>query len=133
MGVPEQTLERKIRIQRNVDQNLITIQTDEEGLARKIAEMKQIIHGGRQYNVVAYPAMPEGTIRGVIREVEENTDPARLKDSIYVEDGTEIISARMLGKSNSAIITFNGNRLPRYVIYRATRTRCYPYRPHMHA
>ncbi|KAG0438026.1 hypothetical protein HPB47_017181 [Ixodes persulcatus] len=133
IGVPEQTLERKIRIQRNLDQNLITIQTDEEGLARKIAEMKQIIHGGRQYNVVAYPAMPEGTIRGVIHEVEENTDPARLKDSIYVEDGTEIISARMLGKSNSAIITFNGNRLPRYVIYRATRTRCYLYRPHMHA
>ncbi|KAM7285121.1 hypothetical protein ISCGN_032083 [Ixodes scapularis] len=77
--------------------------------------------------------MPEGTIRGVIHDVVENTDPARLKDSIYVEDGTDIISALMLGKLNSAIITFNGNRLPRYVIYRATRTRCYLYRPHMHA
>lgn len=37
IGVPEQTLERKIRIQRNLHQNPITIQTDEEGLARKIA------------------------------------------------------------------------------------------------
>ncbi|KAG0445033.1 hypothetical protein HPB47_002806 [Ixodes persulcatus] len=133
IGMTEQILERKIRIQRNLDQNLITIQTDKECLARKMDEMKQIIQGRRQYNTVSYPAMPEGSIRGLIHEVEENTDPARLKVSIYVEDGTEIISTHMRGKSNSAIITFNGNRLPRYVIYRETRMRCYLYRPHMHA
>ncbi|KAH7969875.1 hypothetical protein HPB52_022396 [Rhipicephalus sanguineus] len=59
---------------------------------------------------------------------EKNTSPTELLDNIYTPDA-EILHARMMGSTNTALITFAGLQVPRYVYYYRAEYRCYIHRP----
>ncbi|KAH9360700.1 hypothetical protein HPB48_011484 [Haemaphysalis longicornis] len=76
----------------------------------------------------AYLAAPTDSCRGVIHGVQANTPPEELAANL-ISTGASIISARMMGRTEIALITFAGSTIPRYVIYHHTEFRCYPQKP----
>ncbi|KAH9382443.1 hypothetical protein HPB48_004295 [Haemaphysalis longicornis] len=76
----------------------------------------------------AYLAAPTDSCGGVIHGVQANTPPEELAANL-ISTGASIISARMMGRTETALITFAGSTIPRYVIYHHTEFRCYPQKP----
>ncbi|KAH9360787.1 hypothetical protein HPB48_018242 [Haemaphysalis longicornis] len=76
----------------------------------------------------AYLAAPTDSCRGVIHGVQANTPPEELAANL-ISTGASIIAARMMGRTETALITFAGSTNPRYVIYHHTEFRCYPQKP----
>ncbi|KAH8032853.1 hypothetical protein HPB51_003226 [Rhipicephalus microplus] len=78
-----------------------------------------------QFNT--YVALREGRIKGVVHRIEGLTEEQLMQgltSSIH-----EIVSARPLGSSNTALITFNGSNLPEYVTFESVRFPVHKYRP----
>ncbi|KAH8020474.1 hypothetical protein HPB51_002118 [Rhipicephalus microplus] len=72
----------------------------------------------------AYVAASDNSCKGVIIVPEKNTSPTELLDNIYAPDA-EVLHARMMGPTNTPLITFAGLQVPRYVCYyRAEYTIC---------
>ncbi|KAH9364945.1 hypothetical protein HPB48_017960 [Haemaphysalis longicornis] len=67
----------------------------------------------------AYLAAPTDSCRGVIHGVEANTPPEELAANL-ISTGASIISARMMGRTETALITLAGSTITRYVIYHHT-------------
>ncbi|KAH9362798.1 hypothetical protein HPB48_015239 [Haemaphysalis longicornis] len=76
----------------------------------------------------AYLTAPTDSCRGVIDGVEANTPPEELAADL-ISTGASIISARMMGRTETVLSTFAGSTIPRYVIYHHTEIRCYPQKP----
>ncbi|KAH9369515.1 hypothetical protein HPB48_019694 [Haemaphysalis longicornis] len=66
-------------------------------------------------------------LKGVIHQIPQGTTEDELRDQIRA-DGYNVIQARMLGRSTSAVITFEGKTLPHHICYWGAYVRCYPYR-----
>lgn len=132
MKTPEHNLCKSIRIQVNYEKNIITIYTLEETTAKKAIKIQQLTMNGYAHPTNVYLAAPENTIKGVVHDVKRGSTPEELLQELEVEDGTRIVAARMLGNSEAALITVESTKLPRFVIYKAERVRCYLYRPQRH-
>ncbi|XP_065290550.1 uncharacterized protein [Dermacentor albipictus] len=110
--------------------NIIISSTDNEEAAQTIRRITQLSFGGKNYAVNAHVAAPEGTLRGVIHGVDQGTSPEELKTNLRVRtQGVKVLAARMLGRSSTAVITFDGPILPKQVLYYGGEMWCYPYRP----
>ncbi|KAH7972659.1 hypothetical protein HPB52_014793 [Rhipicephalus sanguineus] len=68
-----------------------------------------------------------GGVRGVVHGIEEGTTDEQLEDLLAMNN-CKILYARMLGRSTSAVITFEGPHVPFYVKVGCTLSRCRPYR-----
>lgn len=110
--------------------NIIIVSTPHEETADVIRRITSLFLEGKTYAVNVYLAAPEDVIRGVIHGVDPNSPSEELLANIRLRtQGVEIVQARMLGRSRTAVLTFMGPILPRYVIYYGGETACYPYRP----
>ncbi|KAM7297198.1 hypothetical protein ISCGN_022351 [Ixodes scapularis] len=125
-------MSNKIQIQINSNQNILAIHTEDEETARALTRVHQLTLGGKSYPSYTYLAAPDDSIKGVIHDVKPGSTTEELLDFIRVGNGPQVITARMLGQSSSALITFEGRKLPSYVIYSASRQRVLPYRPPRH-
>ncbi|KAH8037979.1 hypothetical protein HPB51_020260 [Rhipicephalus microplus] len=76
----------------------------------------------------AYVAAPDNSCKGVIIGPEKNTSPTEFLDNIYAPDA-EVLHARMMKSTNTALITFAGLQVPRYAYYYRAEYRCYIHRP----
>ncbi|KAL1467535.1 hypothetical protein MTO96_042103 [Rhipicephalus appendiculatus] len=84
---------------------------------------------GRPHPVNVYVTAGEGTKKGVIHGIEPHTPSETIKASIrFHTQGVTLVDARMLGDSQSAVLTFFGDILPRYVYYRGSDKECIPFR-----
>ncbi|KAH7985094.1 hypothetical protein HPB49_026605 [Dermacentor silvarum] len=84
---------------------------------------------GKLHPVNAYVTPGEGTRKGVIHGIEPHTSSETIKESIrFRTQGVELVEARMLGDSQSAVLTFFGDVLPRYIYYRGGEKECIPFR-----
>ncbi|KAG0421225.1 hypothetical protein HPB47_002880 [Ixodes persulcatus] len=79
------------------------------------------------YELMPYLKPLPGTVRGVVHGIEAGTTEEELKELISV-NGYSILHARMLGKSSSALLTFEGPHVPFYVKAGSVFTRCRPHR-----
>ncbi|XP_075539698.1 uncharacterized protein LOC142574519 [Dermacentor variabilis] len=110
--------------------NIIISSTDNEEAAQTIRCITQLSLGGKNYAVNAHVATPEGTLRGLIHGVDPATSPEELNTNLRVrKQGVKILAARMLGRSSTAVITFDGPILPKQVLYYGGDMWCYSYRP----
>ncbi|KAG0427899.1 hypothetical protein HPB47_025074 [Ixodes persulcatus] len=125
-------MSNKIQIRINSNQNILAVHTEDEETARALTRVHQLTLGGKSYPSYTYLAAPDDSIKGVIHDVKPGSTTEELLDFIRVGNGPQIITARMLGQSSSALITFEGRKLPSYVIYSASRQRVLPYRPPRH-
>ncbi|KAG0436038.1 hypothetical protein HPB47_018181 [Ixodes persulcatus] len=99
-------MSNKIQIQINSNQNILAVHTEDEETARALIRVHQLTLGGKSYPSYTYLAAPDDSIKGVIHDVKPGSTTEELLDFIRVGNGPQIITARMLGQSSSALITF---------------------------
>ncbi|KAH7942741.1 hypothetical protein HPB52_000690 [Rhipicephalus sanguineus] len=108
------------------------IMRPKKGLAIRNFTTHQISRAvaGKAYGFNTYVAAPEGTLRGVIHGIDPGRTPEELTSNLRVRtQGVTVHSARMLGATKAAVITFEGPLLPRYVLYYGEEVACHPYKP----
>ncbi|KAH7938468.1 hypothetical protein HPB49_023867 [Dermacentor silvarum] len=102
--------------------------TAAEARAATLQRINETTLNGKTYPVHIYIASPHNSCRGVIHNVELNTPTEELMRELRAPN-YEIIAARMMGKTSTAIITFKGSHVPRQVIFGGGVYRCVPHRP----
>ncbi|KAH9361606.1 hypothetical protein HPB48_001483 [Haemaphysalis longicornis] len=98
--------------------------TETADILRKLAHIKL---AGKDHAVFAYVAAPDNSVKGVIHGIEPGTQPSELQAHLRARNH-RILYARMLGQTQTVVITFEGARVPHYVYYYGAETRCFPER-----
>lgn len=119
---------KKVITQTQWHQNLIVTSTDSEDLTIALSEITQLTIRNQTHEVTPYIKPLPGTVRGVIHGLTPGTPSHRLMELLAANEQCEILHARMLGNSTSAVLTFQGPHVPFYVRLASAYTRCKPYR-----
>ncbi|KAH6942031.1 hypothetical protein HPB50_027475 [Hyalomma asiaticum] len=100
-----------------------------EGIARAnhIRGIYEAYTGQIIYEVTPYFKPLPGTVRGVVHGITAGTTEERLAE-LLAANQCGILHARRLGKSTSAVITFQGPHVPFSIKVASSFTRCRPYR-----
>ncbi|KAH7947354.1 hypothetical protein HPB52_010484 [Rhipicephalus sanguineus] len=123
---PEEVVKDSIRI--NERQNIVVVSTPVLERADKYCAMKDFRMGDRTYEVTAYMTAPEDTSKGIIRGIPDYDTPEDIEKSLVNERNPGILHAKRMGRTNHAIIVFQGTYVPRYVYYRSCEYRCVLYK-----
>ncbi|KAL1427962.1 hypothetical protein MTO96_000303 [Rhipicephalus appendiculatus] len=103
--------------------NIFIVSTPDQATADHIRRITELRVHGRTHAVNAYVATGEGTGKGVIHGLTPHTPAETLRANLRIRtQGVEILRARMLGDTKTAVITFYGPIIPRYVYYMAVTT-----------
>ncbi|KAG0422778.1 hypothetical protein HPB47_001441 [Ixodes persulcatus] len=94
-----------------------------------MAGVKHLSFFGQDYNIGAYIAVPDDSCRGVITKIGFGFSTGYLTEKIRPmgPEGPRVLDTRMMGKSDAALITFQGIRVPRFVCFVTVECRCKPY------
>ncbi|KAH7951009.1 hypothetical protein HPB52_004249 [Rhipicephalus sanguineus] len=129
-GDPEACNSHKFLLRLRNGSNIIIASTPYEDVAEKILKIKTLELNGTNYPVNTYISTPAGYLKGVVHGLERETPEAELLSHLRVRtQGVTIVQARMLGQSQTAVITFDGPILPRFVYYYGGEMPCVPYQP----
>ncbi|KAG0427807.1 hypothetical protein HPB47_025169 [Ixodes persulcatus] len=120
---PEQAADDILRA--SPKQNTFVISTPSVTRAEAYAKIRELPVGGASYEAMAYATPPDNTSRGVIRNIPDYDTPEDITRSLVYKKNPTILQARRLGKSSSAIILFEGGKVPFYIYYRGAEMRCY--------
>ncbi|KAH7960585.1 hypothetical protein HPB49_021363 [Dermacentor silvarum] len=106
------------------EQNFAVVSTPDEELAARLQLIKALCLANARlnarsslyawYEVQAYVAGPDASCKGLISGIEKNTTPTTLMTNLR-SPMAQVLHARMMGNSTTAIITFSGIRVPRYI------------------
>ncbi|KAH7984672.1 hypothetical protein HPB52_023501 [Rhipicephalus sanguineus] len=89
--------------------NIIIASTPKEEAANLLRRVTKLTLDSKSYEVNAYVATPDGVVRGVVHGIDAGTPPEELMAHLRVRtQGVKILQARMLGKSKTTVITFDG-------------------------
>lgn len=128
-GKPDICNEGSFLIRLHNGSNIAILSTPSMETASAVQCISSLRFAAKNYAVTAYVAAPDNSCKGVIHGVDAGTTPTELLSHLRVRtQGVKILYARMLGKSQSAVITFEGKIVPRYVYYYGGEIRCYLYR-----
>ncbi|KAH7941321.1 hypothetical protein HPB49_012297 [Dermacentor silvarum] len=109
----------KFLLRRKPGSNIFIVSTPEQETTEKVRKLTSISLNGQVHDINAYLAAGEGTLKSVIHGLQPKTEPVELKNNLRITtQGVEIIYARMLEESKTAVITFYGKILPRQVYYK---------------
>lgn len=112
--------------------NIISIRTDSEEVARHIQEIKTIqAEDLKELPVQVFRTYGNTYVKGVIYDLfslTQDRDDHTLNNELE-SNKIQIVAARRLGKTNTAIITFDGDQLPRSILYGNIYKRVFPYKP----
>ncbi|CAN8023209.1 unnamed protein product, partial [Ixodes persulcatus] len=125
--VPTKEFYAHVTIQTQWAQNLIVASPASEDFALKLQEVTKVQLGSVTYDLLPYLKPIPGTVRGVVHGIEAETSERELMELLSAK-GHNIMHARMLGKSTSALLTFQGPHVPFYVKVGSAYTRCRPHR-----
>lgn len=125
------TCEEEYRIQIQPKTNTIAITTRNEQTTEKLLKITELNKKDKAYALRPYKAMGNNHSRGVIYlngDASEETPETLLAD---LECRTaKVVYARLMGKDSTAVvITFEGTRLPRKVVFSRQIFNVKPYRP----
>ncbi|KAH7973731.1 hypothetical protein HPB49_004535 [Dermacentor silvarum] len=110
---------------------LAILKTHHIELASRLLSVESIVLAGRIYAVAPYLAAPTNSCRGVIHGIAPNaTQEELLRDLDSYQ--ADILLARRMGNTNSALITFAGMHVPFSVYYQRLEFRCRPHKPRAH-
>ncbi|KAL1484503.1 hypothetical protein MTO96_050025, partial [Rhipicephalus appendiculatus] len=114
----------------NPGSNIAILSTKYEEVADKARLIRTLVLNGRGSRRSCLRRKWKRHSERVIHGVPMNTWTETLMAHLRVRThGVEIITARMIGTTKSAAITFFGPTLPRTVYYYGGELRCYPFRP----
>ncbi|KAH6923032.1 hypothetical protein HPB50_020756 [Hyalomma asiaticum] len=114
----------------NVAQNIIVLSTPNEARSFRYGSIRNITVEERTYETFAYKSTPDNTSRGVISGVGREEPEEQITRSLVNKHNPTIMAAHRLGNSESVVILFEGNKVPRYVKYGGFVTKCTLYRQH---
>ncbi|KAG0427520.1 hypothetical protein HPB47_025421 [Ixodes persulcatus] len=92
-------------------QNFITVLAFRQFARDKLLNTTTISIQEKPYQITAYEVASTQTCKGVIHEIERGT-PSDVLMRHHITTGAPILTARMMGQSLSAIITFEGTYVP---------------------
>ncbi|KAH9384738.1 hypothetical protein HPB48_026751 [Haemaphysalis longicornis] len=85
--------------------------------------------GDPRFPIQPYEALAQNQVRGVIYSIDPEDTQSDLRQNLICKTH-RIVSARRMGaKGNAALITFEGNEIPREVLYYCGVKRVLPYLP----
>lgn len=114
----------------NVAQNIIVISTPSGDRVSRYAAIRSLRIGDQDYEVFAYAAAPENTVKGVIGGIPLSESPEMIRTKIVnIYNGTAL-EAHRIGNSFSVIVLFKGDKVPPYVKYCGAMIKCRIYRQH---
>ncbi|KAH7978436.1 hypothetical protein HPB49_005504 [Dermacentor silvarum] len=98
--------------------NILIASTPEERTAERILNIKELELRGNRHSIDTHISTPDNLLKEVIHGLEPGTTEDELINNPRVRtQGVRILYARMLGKSRTAVLTFDGPIVPRYVYY----------------
>ncbi|KAH7974821.1 hypothetical protein HPB49_020044 [Dermacentor silvarum] len=106
--------ETQVEIQEH--KNLAVFVSTRNSVAEKLAQPTTLTIQGTSHQVSICLEPPENSCRGVVHGIEAHTTSAELMANLDATDFT-ILSARMMGKTETALITFHVTRIPYTVLY----------------
>ncbi|XP_075550434.1 uncharacterized protein LOC142584148 [Dermacentor variabilis] len=122
--------EDKFLVRLRPGSNIIIASASDEEAAGMIRKINGLNFDGQNYDVNAYVALPEDIKRAAFHGLPPGIAADLLEFKLRLRtQGVEILSARMLGKSETALVTFDGPFIPKYVIFGACECKTHPYRP----
>lgn len=120
----------KFVVRPRLGSNILIMSTPDTEAANALRKISRINIRGTSHEVVTYVAFSEEEVKGVVHGFPQDTTPSELMNGLRIRThNTKIIQARMLGKSKTALITFEGNTVPKVVYFYGGEMPCYLYRP----
>ncbi|KAH9372205.1 hypothetical protein HPB48_019214 [Haemaphysalis longicornis] len=78
----------------------------------------KITFRGVSHDITTYAALSDEEVRAVVHGYPAGTTPRDLVDGLRIRtQNTRFIQGKMLGKSKTALITFESNKVPEVVYY----------------
>ncbi|KAL1476848.1 hypothetical protein MTO96_036190 [Rhipicephalus appendiculatus] len=109
--------------------NIIVVSTPNQEVADIVRKITTLVINGKQHAVNAYVTAGEDTKKGVVHGLAPHTSPETLLANLRIRtQGVEILRARMLGETKTAVITFYGPIVPRFVYYMGGEMPCYRFK-----
>lgn len=99
-------------------QNIIVVSPPKMENVEKYNAIRELRFGEKSYETTAYAPPPEDTATGVIHNIPDYDTDEDISRSLVYKKNPTILQARGMGKTNSAIIVFEGNKVPYFVYYR---------------
>ncbi|KAH8036039.1 hypothetical protein HPB51_016343 [Rhipicephalus microplus] len=116
-----------------VAQNIIVICTPKQARVSQYASVRALGIDGQAYEVFAYAAAPEKTVKGVIGGVPLSETPEMIRANVVNNYTDMVLEAHRSGISLAVIVLFNGNKVPAYVKYCGPLIWCRIYQHHKEA
>ncbi|KAH9378860.1 hypothetical protein HPB48_014773 [Haemaphysalis longicornis] len=110
---------------------LAVVKTHHVEVVNRLLRVQSITLAGRTHQVAPYLMAPTNSCRGVIHGIAPDATPDDLIRDLDCYQ-SDILSARRMGSTNSAILTFSGTHVPFYVYYQRIEFRCRPHKPRAH-
>lgn len=126
-NIPQQEFFSQVTIQIQILQNLIVASTPSETHAITLSRISSIQLKSILYELVPYLKPPPDTCRGVIHGLDPGTTNENLPD-LLIANGPRLLHSRMLGRTTSALLTFQGPHVPFFVKVGSLIYRCRPFR-----
>lgn len=112
----------------NTQQNIMVVSTPNENNAARYATIHEISIQGKLYEVSAYRTAPHDTVKGVIKGIPTDANAEELDRNIVNERNPLAVGAKRIGSTTSAIVVFQGPKVPNFVRYGVTLIPCHLYR-----
>ncbi|KAH9360520.1 hypothetical protein HPB48_019024 [Haemaphysalis longicornis] len=110
---------------------LAVFKTEHIEVVNRLLRVQCITLAGRTHQVAPYLMAPTNSCRGVIHGVSPDATPDDLIRDVQCYQ-SDILSARRMGNTSSAILTFSGTHVPFFVYYQRIEFRCRPHKPRAH-
>ncbi|KAG0443418.1 hypothetical protein HPB47_014944 [Ixodes persulcatus] len=130
-AVAEAGITESYKIQIQPRANTIALTTRDEKITEKLLQVTEVKKDKDSYALKPYKTMGHNQVRGVIYLHGDNSaeTPETLVPDLVCRTA-KIIFARLMGKtSNAVVITFEGTRLPKNVMFSREIFTVRPYRP----
>ncbi|KAL1468222.1 hypothetical protein MTO96_025592 [Rhipicephalus appendiculatus] len=112
----------------NTQQNIMVVSTPNEDNAARYAKIQEISIQGKPYEVSAYRTAPHATVKRVIRGIPADANAEELGRNIVNERNPLAVGAKRIGSTTTAIVVFQGPKVPNFVRYGVTLIPCRLYR-----
>lgn len=105
--------------------NIIVISSPSIERAKAYNSINTLKIKEHEHEIVAYATPPEECTKGVIHNIPSEESEETISRSLVNKRNPSILQARRMGKTNSVVIVFEGQKVPYFVYYRGTEYRCY--------
>lgn len=125
--IPQQEFYDKVVIQVQSPNNLIVACTPDPEHAITLSAIQSIRLGEADYEIQPYMKPPPNTSRGVIHGLDPEVTNETLQEMLQANKPL-LLHARLMGRTTSALLTFDGPHVPFYVKVGSILYRCRPFR-----